>query len=350
MSPGPIPSGDDDRIDIEAADWVGKQDRGFSLEEQDEFSQWLAEDPRHHARFIRQQKTWELIGHLDNPGVRGFGDSASRKVVTLERFRPKKPWLAIASVAAVLALGFFMFRLPFEDSSGEAGLLSRSKVAVDYERYALADGSFIEMNEGTQVEILYSEQERRVDLISGEAHFTVARDASRPFIVSAGESQVKALGTAFNVQLNADFVEVVVTEGRVSMERKKVVSEVDPASVEPPPELELTVGQKAALYFQEIAAPPVVESLTMEEMEKILSWKHTMLDFVSVPLSEVVIEFNKRNITQLILVDSELSKRPITAAFKSNNLQGFVRLLELTMGIKADFEGEDRIVLKRGEN
>ncbi|MDA0238978.1 MAG: FecR domain-containing protein, partial [Proteobacteria bacterium] len=345
MSPGPMPSGDDDRINLEAANWVGKQDRGFSPEEQDEFSHWLAEDPRHRARFIRQQKTWELMGHLDNPGMRSLSGPADPEVIAVERFRLVKPWLAIASLAAVLALGFFMFRLSFEDSSGAARLMSHSKAAVDYERYALADGSFIEMKGGTRIEILYSEQERRVNLLSGEAHFTVARDASRPFVVSAGESRIKALGTAFNVQLNRDFVEVVVTEGRVSMERKKEVSEVEPVPLEPQVELELTVGQKAAHYFQETAALPVVESLTTEEIEKILFWKNTMLDFVSVPLSEVVIEFNKRNITQLILVDSELSKHPITAAFKSNNLQGFVRLLELTMGIKADFEGEDRIVL-----
>src|SRR5581483_9214616 len=87
--------------------------------------------------------------------------------------------------------------------------------AGGYERQTLADGSVVELNGNTQVQVAYSPAERRVRLVQGEAHFTVAKNKRRPFWVEAQGVSVRAVGTAFNVRLDPQRVDVLVTEGRV---------------------------------------------------------------------------------------------------------------------------------------
>ena len=84
-------------------------------------------------------------------------------------------------------------------------------MALKYQIHRLHDGSIVELNKGAQISIRYSGDERRVDLLSGEAYFEVAKNPDRPFIVSARGIDVKAVGTAFNVRLHNDSLEVLVT-------------------------------------------------------------------------------------------------------------------------------------------
>ncbi|MGY8696772.1 MAG: FecR domain-containing protein, partial [Verrucomicrobiia bacterium] len=102
-------------------------------------------------------------------------------------------------------------------------------------------------NRGAQVFVRFTDEKRLVDLLAGEAHFTVSKDASRPFIVRARGTVVQAVGTAFNVLLNSDRVEVLVTEGRVLMNpsiattRESVIDESEPLV------RSLTAGQRSVV-------------------------------------------------------------------------------------------------------
>ena len=78
-----------------------------------------------------------------------------------------------------------------------------------------------------------------------------------------------------------------------------------------------------------------------------LAWKHQVLEFVDRPLGEIVQEFNHYNTRQISIADADLLETEITATFRSYNLDGFVRLLELTCPVKASFEGDDSITLTR---
>ena len=86
-----------------------------------------------------------------------------------------------------------------------------------YERVVLDDGSVLELYGDTSAEVRLAPAERRVRLARGEAHVTVVRDATRPFVVEAGGVAARTVGTAFNVRLGAREVEVLVTEGKVSV-------------------------------------------------------------------------------------------------------------------------------------
>jgi len=82
----------------------------------------------------------------------------------------------------------------------------------------LPDGSVVTLNTDSLIEVQYTQTERTILLLRGEGHFEVAANEARPFLVCAGDQVVRAVGTAFNVELSATSdVEITVTEGTVTI-------------------------------------------------------------------------------------------------------------------------------------
>jgi len=97
----------------------------------------------------------------------------------------------------------------------------------------------------------------------------------------------------------------------------------------------------------EAATAPQIATLTTGEIERVLAWQHRLLNFTATPLTEVVAEFNRRNTLQLVVVDPELASVRISASFRSDNLDGFVRLLEAGFHARAERRGDAEIVLRK---
>jgi transmembrane sensor len=90
----------------------------------------------------------------------------------------------------------------------------------------------------------------------------------------------------------------------------------------------------------------VVAAVTSEEVDRALAWQPQLLEFVSTPLAEVATEFNRRNRVHLVILDEALRTLPIGASFRSDNLDGFVRLLESSFGVSAE-RTKNKIALRR---
>jgi len=226
----------------------------------------------------------------------------------------------------------------------------RHLLAESLQRHFLPDGSLIEMRAGSEAEARFDAKERHVILLVGESHFSVAKNEERPFVVTADEARFEAVGTAFSVRLAEDEVNLLVTEGRVRVSPQPLQAEPTPAaSVPAPPGKELAANQLAIIERKRQMAIPAVKQVSETELEERLSWKREILDFEATPLSAVVAAFNERNRDQLVLADEELGDMMIDGSFRSDNLPAFVRLIELTAGLKADRSQAERIVLSRPE-
>jgi transmembrane sensor len=94
-------------------------------------------------------------------------------------------------------------------------------------------------------------------------------------------------------------------------------------------------------------APPIVLPASSQEIEQLLDWRPRLFDFNSTPLAEVVDAFNRRNAVRLVVADDELRGLPIVASIRSDNVEGFVRLLEATMGVRTERRPDGEIVLHR---
>ncbi len=336
---------DRNAADRAAAEWVIRRDAGLSAAEQDEYFQWLAADPRHGEAMARQQQTWQEFSLLAQWKPEHSAEP-NPDLLARHRSRLVRPvwWMALAA-AAGLAVGLALWT-PERAAAPSSEPVAAAPANPDgYQRRVLSDGSIVELNRGARVEVAFTATERRVRLIQGEASFTVAKDPARPFFVRAAGVDVRAVGTVFNVRLGEKQVEVLVTEGKVQVsDAARGVSLLahDASGAVPV----LAAGQKVV-----VAATPVTTvtpvAVSPDETARLLEWQPQMLDFNSTTLSEVIRAFNRHNSVQLVLADPELGSQPIVASFRSDNVEGFVRLLELNGGVRAERSG-DTITLSRG--
>ena len=323
----------------QASLWLARRDRGLTPAEQDDYMQWIVADPRHAEAMMQHAAAFERMMHLYEwqPWHTTEGNP--------DLFAPRRrvrwwPWAASVVLAAAAAVG-----LSFIYSWHAPAAPAVTSYLQVNERLALPDGSRVELKDGSRIVVQYSDRERRVKLTGGEAQFSVWQDARRPFIVEAGGIEVRAVGTVFNVRLADRAVEVLVTEGRVKVNREPPAA-TSGGSVA---EVMLAAGEQTAvpLAVDAVQAAPVVVPATSEQISQSLAWQTPRLQFWETPLAEAVAEFNRLNRFQIVIGDAELGGRLIGGTFRPDNVEGFVRLLETTLDVRSDRRGDHETVLRR---
>ena len=315
-------------IEVAAANWLVRRDGGLAPAGERELAAWLRADPRHAAAFAALAETWALIGE-----VRHESPSVSRG-------RRRAVWFPLAlGAAAALATAYTGWWRPAQigRTAAEApfALMAATEVGA-LRRVALPDGSVIQLNTDSAVDVHFTKGERRVELSRGEAHFTVAKNRARPFIVGAAGVSVRVVGTVFNVRLRADSVDVLVTEGNV-----RIGPDVEVAAV-PATHSELSAGQKVSVL---LSAPPAAVLVPLDmaasEIKQALAWQARRLDFDSVPLADIVAEFNRYNRHQLVVVDAQLETRRFGGSFPAGDHATLVRMLETNFHVAAERRGDE---------
>ena len=347
-------------IEDAAIAWLTERDDGFSPAREREFAQWLRADPRHAATVARLEQTLGLLGAL--PEFRSEINTAFDRAAPVVAFPPAtteqptlapapRRWsrtLAWAGLAAALAFGSFVGWRALRPPPA----IHYTTTVAGYERARLDDGSTLELNAASAVRVQFTAAERHVQLEAGEAHFAVAHDTARPFIVSAGPIAVRAVGTAFNVRYTPDGgVEVTVTEGKVSVGPALAAvpsgsarenSHGLPTSGNP---TLVTAGERIVLPKH--APLPAVEKVDPSALRAALAWQSRLADFAEAPLADVIARFNARSRVQLFLADEKLADRRIGGTFALDEAEAFVRLLERDGEIVGERRGETEIHLRR---
>lgn len=327
-------------INEEAAMWLSKRDRGLTAEEQDLYLQWLHADVRHskamkqHAAVLErmmQLYTWQP-GQSSSPNPDLFKPKSTSRRFLLP--------VGIIAAAAILMIGFLIYQS--RGTINHSLEPSKSYLKLNQEM-VLSDGSRVQLKDGSNVIVNYTPAERRVRLTGGEAQFNVSKDPSRPFYVEVAGIQVRAVGTAFNVKLDDSAVEVLVTEGKVKVLSQSHLN-VDSKILVPM----LAAGEKAVVELADLskASHPVVTPLSQEEVNQQLDWQAPRLNFHETTLADAVAEFNRLNAhKQIVIADPSINSIKIGGTFRSDNVEGFVRLLNTTLDIRADVSQKDRISL-----
>jgi len=337
-------------IEQAAADWIVRRDAGLTDTDERDFEAWRGADPRHAAALVWQEKTW---GALDRPRQAGLADAMLQRFSSSAARRRRRRLSTAAGVfALVVFAGVFWQRGP-HDGSGMPGTapVPASVVVVLPEGRTLPDGSVVELRAGAEITVDFSGPLRRVELRRGEAHFQVAKNPARPFVVVAGRVEVRAIGTAFAVEFEARDVGVLVTEGKVSVAMPTAVGAATDAGTAAEPVF-LTARQRVTIpgsIARSESLAPVVSVADAEAAER-LAWRGARLEFTETPLATAIAMMNQHagspSKTRLAVEDAELRRRPITGLFRADNSEAFVRLLEASFGVKGERTG-DTITLRR---
>ena len=347
MESSPSPTrqpADDTDFQAEAADWICRHDDGLTAAQREEFARWM-QDPSRAAAYARLQATW---GALDRVGELWPASRIAEDPDFAPPVRRRRSWLAPALLAAAAGLAvIFAVRRP--TTAGPARESRRGETAVGEQRQLdLSDGSVVQLNTDTALSVDYSAGERRVNLSRGEAHFAVAKNPDRPFVVSVGGVAVRAVGTAFDVRLRAAAVEVLVTEGKVRVDDALQGRSLLPVSSATGTPL-LLAGQRvtipigpAGASVTQVSAPPAAE------IAQELAWQQGLLEFGPTPLREVVAEFNRYNRHQLIIADPETGLFRIGGTFWLHGYDDLVQVLEDKYGMHAE-RGPDATRLSKAK-
>lgn len=315
-------------IDDVAARWAARADRGpLSAQDQQALDAWMAGDTRRLGAYARARA---IALHTERAQALGPSyDPASfvtpAKAPMLSRRNALWAGAAAASLAGVGAVGLLVAGpRRYNTRRGEMRVVS------------LEDGSVMTLNTASRIEVGYSRRARNVRLLEGEALFDVARDAQRPFLVMAGDTQVRAVGTSFTVRRLGDTpVEVLVREG---------VVEVNQAQGPARPPVRLSANSRAVA--PEARAPISAVSLAPSDISRELSWREGRIAFEGDTLSQAAGEFARYSDTRIVIDDPEVGRQEITGLFVANDPIGFAKAAAVSLGLRATV-GEDEVRLSR---
>lgn len=297
-----------DAIDAAAARWVARLDR--TPDDRDlaaAAAAWCEVDPRRRGAMLRAQAVWASIDPALAPDAAG---AWRRPLLSRRRMLAAGGGLA----AAVALFGMARIGLVHEDAVDTA--VGERRTA------ALADGSTMVLNTASRTRVRITDGERQVSLDDGEAWFHVAKDRARPFVVSAGDVRVQAVGTAFAVRRLVDRAEVTVTEGRV-----RVWSVAAPARF-----ISLDAGRHAVIADAVGAAGATVTAARPGET---LAWRRGEIVLDGMTLGDAAAEFNRYNTRQLA-VEAPLSERRIVGWFRTDDIDGFAKSAAAMTGARIE--------------
>lgn len=305
-------------IENQAIDWLIRRDEpGWTESDQTELTAWIQQSMSNRAAFLRVEYGWSAADRICaiGEGTNDTNSSSGRGV----------DWWATAiaaSVAIAVGIASFWWNRPEPVQQARYDTPRGGRELV-----SLSDGSIIELNTESAVRTVINDKSRDVWLDSGEAYFEVAHRDGKSFIVHAGSQTITVLGTKFTVRRDKDRVTVNVVEGRVRVEEGQGGGHAGAAIV--------TGGDTV---FSR-AGSTLIAPKSQDRVERALAWRHGMLTFNLIPLSEVVNEFNRYNRVQLS-VDPSVAEIPIGGSFRASSAEAFTRLLRDAYGLRVEQTGE----------
>lgn len=305
-----------------------------------EFDAWLRASPEHLRAYIEIAALWNESGSLEH-GSAELGELVARareedNIVSWSRSGSAEPPPA-ANEASRQAL---RWRKPFALAAGLAAAILGGALLIWAEVYrvpeyfteageqrslSLSDGSTIELNSRSRLRVRYTRGERVVELVEGQALFHVAKDASRPFIVRSAQTNVRAVGTSFDVYRKAAGTVVTVLEGRVTVsdvtgskaDALAGTSTAPHAMSDDVPkgtrhDVLLSAGEQLAITSQATARP------TRANVAVAMAWTQRQLILEDAPLSQVAEEFNRYSARKLVAEDRGEPTLRLSGIFKTD--------------------------------
>lgn len=351
----------------EAVEWfLRQQDASLPTNDRRAYAEWLLQSPLHIEEYLAVSMAWAVTGATDGRAKYSRGallaaasaELAADNVVPLDRLASREyPRLRAPAaerhawaraVVAVVLIGVGLVSAWLLTSAPEYTTGHGEQRSV-----LLADGSVITLNTDSRVRVRFETRERAIELLRGEARFRVAKDAGRPFVVTADGTQVRALGTVFNVRVDDNRTQISVVEGHVAV---TVVDDADVGTVsstsggsraaasEQLREVELHTGERAT-----VGAGSVRVGMG-QPIEVVNAWTERKLVFRDETLASVIAEFNRYRMHPLVLDDPELGSLKISGVINiedQDSLLSYLKNFE-TVGIRRYADGSEHLVGSEG--
>jgi transmembrane sensor len=346
-----------DAIQEQACMWVSAIDRGLSDSERGQFQSWVQQNTAHQDAVFELAQLWDELSVLNE-----LSSLFPNKHVTSKNKSSHFNLSIAASIfAMMIMIGSIFLGLEYLPSSSQKQAIYskvyQTKVG-EQATFVMPDSTVVQLNTNSKLEVAYTNNRRQLILIQGEGRFNVAKNPERPFIVIAGDKSFTALGTIFNVQLNASSdLELVVTEGKVMItdptfevnadDFLKLQSANNNTVQVTKINASIVVSGEKALIKESITKP--IKQLSMDDVQRDLAWQHGMLIFNGEPLSEALQEVSRYTSTRFQLSDPNLATLKVAGVFKAGDIVGLLDSLRINLAIEHERLSEHIVSLKHGD-
>lgn len=298
FSQDPDNSVPDDRIVKEAAGWVARlQSSDATDRDRREFQLWLARDAAHQAAYDDFKSLWADLKDVPIPPNRLKKLRLSRRAAVRN----------IVAIGIIATLSVSLYRMGFLDRMRADYYTAVGEVRS----VTLADGSRIDLNTDTAIVVRYSENERRILLLRGEAFFEVARNPERPFVVDDSVLKARAVGTRYGVRVRSGDSpgDVQVEEGKV-----EVTGGNDRVLLQAGDGASLTRRGRLAVAQVDVASET--------------AWRGGKLVFSGQPLRDVLAALERYRHGRIVVLDNAAAEQRVSGVFDLKDTDQALSALE----------------------
>ncbi|MFT3964634.1 MAG: FecR domain-containing protein [Sphingobium sp.] len=275
----------------------------------DELNAWLAADPAHARAWDLARRTWAVTGQVEPAFKTDWQDIArprqarrSYRRIFGQTSNPSRVRTVRRTAVSAVAAALLVLTL------GPGFLLSLrsdyTTATAENRAVQLEDGSRIVVGASSAIAQRFTERERQVELLKGEAWFDVAHNSERPFVVTADDMRITVTGTAFDVAMTENTLSVGLARGSIRVERPG-----SPAVIRT-----LSPGQRLDIDRSQGTA-----GLALLPPATIGTWRQGRLAVQDVALADVVNALDRHYGGMIFVSGNELAKRKVTGVFDLND-------------------------------
>jgi transmembrane sensor len=297
-------------IDREAGEWLARREMaGLTAVEAAEFEAWRAADPVHAQAFEAMSRTLADVASLQS-------------LAEIEPLEPPRPaWRGRTAGAAFGAMAAALVGIVAIPALLDRPDVEASTLVAEIRPITLPDGTRVTLGARSEIKARFDKGERRVELTRGEAFFEIAEDATRPFVVDAGGTEIRDIGTSFDVKRAAGKVEVGVLEGIVEVRPQDLLGRQ--------PIARLHAGQR--VRAKETGLGPIVAATRVGAIESAPTaagaWREGQLAYDDTRLADVVADLNRYYGPGVRLESGALGEVRLAASFKAHEIDKFLQEL-----------------------
>jgi len=321
-------------IEEQASHWLSRLDRGLADAEREQLVAWLAQDERNGKTLVSLAHAWDSMESL-----RSLSGLIELRQIQDRRNNDRRYRTAAIGAAAIVVAICAAVTAPIDWPTATsqptqaapivaaprpaAGAWTTTLATSVGERQTanLPDGSLITLNTRTKIRAATVQGTRHVDLIEGEATFSVAHDPDHPFIVIAGGYEIRAVGTKFNVRRHPDqTVSVIVTEGKVAFGSTSTDVTY------------LVAGER----IDSINSGYRVSGVSKNAIDEALAWHHGSIVFQGETLEQALTEVSRYSDKHFTIDDPSLRSMRIAGVYRTDNVDALLASLRANLDLSIE--------------
>lgn len=305
-----------------------------TAEEQTEVKEWIAADEANRRYYEHFKLIWEQSRKLAADSIADeeaawlrFQQKVQEKEASGSQVMPigrqATGWVRVAAILLVVVVcGGLIYYFAGQNGPKMLALASGNQVLVD----TLPDGSVVTLNKMSKLSYPESfDGDLRAVQLEGEAFFNISPNKQKPFVIDANNTQVKVVGTSFNVKTSENKTEVIVETGVVEVRKRKKMVKLNP--------------HEKATVLKGNDAP--IKEQNEDELYNYYKTNEFICDRTPLwRLADVLSEAYNVHIT----VTGNTGNRQITTKFSNKTLDEILTVVSETMAVQISRKGDEIII------